>query len=126
MKTIQSVYEYLIRSLMKQFLPKFHVSKGMKRSPRRAALESLKDRHMLSASTFVEVSYLSCETGLDAYVAQENPTSDGVVPDEFIPELRNQLIEETTQKTSKIYHFSRENNNWIFADISPNIDEFWG
>lgn len=30
------------------------------------------------------------------------------------------------QKTSKIYHFSRENNNWIFADISPNIDEFWG
>ena len=100
MKMIQSAYEYLIRSFVKQFFPNFHVSKGMKRSTRRAAFESLEDRHMLSASTFVEVACLSCETGMDAYVAQVNPTSDGVVPDEFIPELRNQLIEETTPKTT--------------------------
>ncbi len=55
-------YEFLISSFVKKFLPKFHVSKEMKRSTRRVTFEPLECRHMLSASTLTEAPVLAYQT----------------------------------------------------------------
>ena len=128
MKMIQSVYEFLISSFVKKFLPKFHVSKEMKRSTRRVTFEPLECRHMLSASTLTEAPVLAYRTDTEAYVAQEIPTSDALVPEEFIPELRRQLLEETTNQTSPYdsdgtaFHLSVENESIYGLTPAPISD----